>query len=218
MRNDRCTPERELPDAASVPAAGDAEAVGAKAPKNRVFERFRVKDVVFISVMAAASMVTAAVMPLVAAVYIFGLPQIVTGLQFSLFPAIALMKTRKPGALLLFSVITGLIQLAMSPVMGVVSMTCGVALEGLTLLLFRGYKKDRAVFFASALYIPASLPVFYVYYAFIAGEVHAYVLNARVNPLPVILICLAVAALCALGAALGIKIARELKKSGVLKN
>jgi predicted neutral ceramidase superfamily lipid hydrolase len=67
---------------------------------NKIFEKFKVKDIVFLAIISAVALCTAAVMAVVSHIYIFGLAQLVTAFQFSFFLAIALMKesfqVRKP--------------------------------------------------------------------------------------------------------------------------
>ena len=81
--------------------------------KQKVFAPLKVKDVVFLAIISAVTLCTCAVMPLVASLQpvIFGIAQVVTGLQISIFFAIGLMKIRKTGALFIMSLFTGLIQL-----------------------------------------------------------------------------------------------------------
>ena len=85
--------------------------------KEPLFERFTVKDIVFLAVISAVAICTSAVMPLVAHIYIFGLAQTVTALQNSLFPSIALFKIRKRGTVFFFTLLMGIIQLFMAPLM-----------------------------------------------------------------------------------------------------
>ena len=62
--------------------------------KQKVFAPLKVKDVVFLAIISAVTLCTCAVMPLVASLQpvIFGIAQVVTGLQISIFFAIGLMK------------------------------------------------------------------------------------------------------------------------------
>ena len=166
--------------------------------KNKIFSRFQVKDIVFLAIMSAIVLVTSAVMPLVVPLQstIFGIAQLVTGLQLSVFPAIALMKVRKTGSMFFISVFTGIIQLLMSPAMFVNNIVIGLILELAVIVIFRGYKKTASVFFAVALYNPLSLPFNYVYNLIIGNEVLA---------------------VSVIGTLIGIRISKELEKAGVFK-
>ena len=111
----------------------------------------------------------------------------------------------------------GLIQLMMSPPMFLSSVLNGILIELIVLLLFRGYEKDAAVFCAAMLHTPLSLPFNYLYNRLIKGADSPLAAVADRAPLAAVGMTLAVVAVSALGALIGIKIARELKKSGVLK-
>lgn len=187
---------------------------------HRYFQKFQIKDVVFLAIMSAVALATCAVMPLVISLQplIFGISQLVTALQIGVFFAIGLYKVRKPGSLLIMALMMGLIQLMMSPPMFLSSVLNGVLIELIVLLLlFRGYEKDGAVFCAAMLHTPLSLPFNYLYNRLIKGADSPLAAVADRAPLAAVGMTLAVVAVSALGALIGIKIARELKKSGVLK-
>ena len=173
-----------------------------------------------LAIMSAVALATCAVMPLVISLQplIFGISQLVTALQIGVFFAIGLYKVRKPGSLLIMALMMGLIQLMMSPPMFLSSVLNGVLIELIVLLLlFRGYEKDAAVFVAAMLHTPLSLPFNYLYNRLIKGADSPLAAVADRAPLAAVGMTLAVVAVSALGALIGIKIARELKKSGVLK-
>ncbi len=194
-----------------------------KAPKKekedtgKVFLRFQVRDIVFLAIVSALCLVTCAVMPLVISLQhqIFGIAQVVTGFQLALFFAIGLYKVRKPGALFLMACFTGIIQLIMAPPMFFSNIVCGLILEALVLLFFRGYRKDRAIFFAVLLYNPLSLPFNYLYNLAIGNEEITAV--AANNPWGAVGMSVAVLAIAAVGGLVGLKVSKELKKAGVLK-
>lgn len=184
--------------------------------QSKIFEKFTVKDIVFMAIISAVALCTAAVMAVVSHIYIFGLAQLVTGLQFSLFPAVALMKVRKPGTLFIFAFLTGIFELFMAPVMFFSSILTGLILEILVILIFRGYKSNKAVFFASWLFIPATLPFNLLYYRLFSKELWDLFFGSGFKILAVVFV-VGTFAVCALGSFLGIKISKELKKAGVLK-
>lgn len=183
----------------------------------RIFEKFKIKDIVFLAIISAVALVTCAVMPLVSSLQtvIFGIAQLVTGLQLSVFFSIGLMKVRKVGSLFIMALLTGLIQLLMAPAMFFSNIVVGIVCELIAIVIFRGYKKDIAVFFCSMLYGPLSLP-FSVLYNYLFGR-EAMVTVFTKAPWISVLMCAAVVAVCCLGSWLGIKISRELKKSGAMK-
>lgn len=185
--------------------------------KGKFFEPFKVKDIVFLAIISAITLCTCAVMPLVGSLQtvIFGIAQIVTSLQISIFFSIGLMKVRKTGSLFIMSMLTGLFQLMMAPPMFFSSIVIGLFLEILVALIFKGFKKDIAVFFAAMLYSPLSLPFNYLYNLLFGRE--AMVAVATKAPWITVGMTFAVIALSALGAFIGIKISKELKKSGAMK-
>ena len=185
--------------------------------KEKVFEPFKVKDIVFLAIISAVTLCTCAVMPLVASLQtvVFGIAQVVTGLQISIFFAIGLMKIRKVGSLFIMSLLTGLFQLLMAPPMFFSNLVIGLFLEILVVLIFKGYKKNSAVFFAVLLYNPLSLPFNFLYNMLFGRE--AMVTVATKAPWVTVGMSAAVIAISALGAWIGMKISKELRKSGAMK-
>lgn len=183
--------------------------------ENKVFRKFKIKDIVFLAIMAACMLITGSIMPLVGSIPVFAIVQVCLGLQFSIFPTIGMMKVRKPGALLFMSLCCGVLFAFMFFPMFVCIMVCALITEGLTLLVFRGYKKDGACLFAGTVYFPLTLPVMWFYYNVIytTGEGAFAAANAWVA----IGMSAAVVAICFIGAIVGTLIARELKKAGALK-
>lgn len=185
--------------------------------KNKILQRYHAKDVVFLAIMSAIVLLTSAVMPLVIPLQstVFGIAQLVTALQLSVFPAIAIFKVRKVGSLFFMSVFTGIIQLLMSPAMFFNNLVIGIVLECAVALLFRGYKSGKGIFFAVALYNPMSLPFQYFYNKIIGNTVMTAV--AEQAPFLAVGMSAAVLAVSVVGTAIGMKIAKELAKAGVLK-
>ena len=138
---------------------------------------------------------------------VFGIAQAVTGLQLSIFFAIGLMKVRKMGSLFIMAFLTGLFQLMMAPPMFFSNLIIGLILEILVALIFRGYKEDRAIFFAVLLYNPLSLP-FNLLYNYLFGR-EAMVAVATRLPWLTVVMTLLVIAISALGAWIGIRISRS---------
>ena len=187
----------------------------------KIFKKYKIKDIVFLAIITACTLITGAVMPLLVNVPMFGIVQLGLGLQFSIFPVIGMIKVRKPGALLLQSLFISVFLVFMFPPM-VMIIICALVAETLALIIFRGYKNDWACVMAGTLYMPLTLPLMFLYYnAFytVTGEEKAAtsMFIGGANPGVVIGVSVAVVALCFIGSVVGMIIARELKKAGVLK-
>ena len=213
--------------AADEPAAGFTEESPADKPidkperTGKIFQKYKIKDIVFLAIITACTLVTGAVMPLLVNVPLFGIVQLGLGLQFSIFPVIGMMKVRKPGALLFQSIFISVFLIFMFPPMALI-IVCALVAEALVLLIFRGYKKDAACVLAGTIYMPLTLPLMYFYYNVIytvTGEEKAAtsMFLGGTNPWVAIGISVAVVALCFVGSIIGMLVARELKKAGVLK-
>ena len=189
--------------------------------KEPIFQKYKIKDVVFLAIMSACMLITGAIMPLVSQVPIFGIIQICLALQFSIFPTIGMMKVRKQGALLFMSLCCGVVLVFMNPIMFLCLLICALIVELLVIFIFRGYKKDFVSLLASTLYFPLTLPFLYVYYKFLyqVSEETGEAINAFINSSIGMSIgmSIAVIALCFIGSLIGYFISRELKKSGLFK-
>ena len=184
-----------------------------------VFQKYKIKDVVFLAILSAVMLLTGGVMPLVTSVPLFGIIQLAIGLQFSVIPAIGLMKVRKPGALLFMALFSGVVLIFMFVPMFFCLSICALIAEVLAVLIFRGYKKDVACWFAAAIYLPLSLPFLLAYFRIFGFASNGAAVQALTNPVwwVAVLISVAILALTSLGAFIGVKITKELKKSGVIK-
>ena len=217
MANTEETAESAPEQESAVAAAPAKEAED----ENKMFLKYKIKDIVFLAIMAACMLVTGAIMPLAAQVPVFGIIQVCLGLQFSIFPVIGMMKVRKPGALLFMSLCCGVVLVFMNAVMFVCLLICAVIAEGLVLLIFRGYKKDGACLLAGTIYFPVTLPFLYIYYRFMyswTGE-EGQAVNAFLGSSAGMAVgmSIAVLAICFIGALVGLFISQELRKSGVMK-
>ena len=188
---------------------------------NRIIRKYKIKDIVFLAIITACTLITGAVMPLLANVPLFGIVQLGLGLQFSVFPVIGLMKVRKPGALFLQSVFISVFLIFMFPPMALLTV-CALIAEGVALLPFRGYQNDWACVVAGTLYMPLTLPLMWLYYNTfytVTGSEKAAtsLFLGGTNPGVAVGISVAAVALCFVGSVVGMLIARELKKAGVLK-
>lgn len=220
----------DIEEAASALIA-NAEEISADKPKTEpkavkveskeTFGKYKIKDIVFLAVITACTLITGAVMPLLVNVPLFGIIQLGLGLQFSVFPVIGMMKVRKPGALLLQAIFISVFLVFMFPPM-VFIILCALVAEAVTLLVFHGYENDWSCVLAGTLYMPLTLPLMYLYYnAFytVTGEEKAAtsMFLGGANPGVVVGVSIAVIALCFVGSVVGMLVSRELKKAGVLK-
>ena len=201
---------------------GDVQCQNGNKIKQKVFSRYKIKDIVFLAIMAACMLVTGAIMPLVTQVPLFGIIELCLGLQFSIFPTIGMMKVRKPFALILMSLFCGVFFIFTFLPMFACIMICGLIVETLVLIFFRGYKSDAACVFAATLYMPMTLPFLYLWYNVIytinpAEDGKAVQAFVGADPIVAVSISIAVVAVCLVGAVIGMLISRELRKAGALK-
>lgn len=211
----------ENENSADKPETAPKKSEATEENDNRIFKKYRIKDIVFLAIITACTLVTGAVMPLLVNVPLFGIVQLGLGLQFSVFPVIGLMKVRKPGALFLQSVFISAFLIFMFPPMALLTV-CALIAEGVALLPFRGYQNDWACVVAGTLYMPLTLPLMWLYYNTfytVTGSEKAAtsLFLGGTNPGVAVGISVAAVALCFAGSVIGMLIARELKKAGVLK-
>ena len=211
----------EEENSADQPEITPKESKATEENDNRIFKKYRIKDIVFLAIITACTLVTGAVMPLLVNVPLFGIVQLGLGLQFSIFPVIGLMKVRKPGALFLQSVFISAFLIFMFPPMALLTV-CALIAEGVALLPFRGYQNDWACVVAGTLYMPLTLPLMWLYYNTfytVTGSEKAAtsLFLGGANPVVAVGISVAAVALSFVGSVVGMLIARELKKAGVLK-
>ncbi|MBD5085868.1 MAG: MptD family putative ECF transporter S component [Clostridiales bacterium] len=189
--------------------------------KSKLFQKYKIKDVVFLAIITACTLVTGAIMPFVSGLPVFGIIQLCLGLQFSILPVIGMMKVRKPGALLLQSVFISIFLAFMfTPMVSII--ICALVAEAIALLIFRGYNNDWACVVAGALYMPLTLPMLILLYNTIPSiskgkSAEAMFMVGSTNAGAAIGISVAVLAVCFVGAIIGMVIMRELKKAGKLK-
>ncbi|MDR0347620.1 MAG: MptD family putative ECF transporter S component [Coriobacteriales bacterium] len=193
---------------------------GSKPPqpgqKRNWLEVFNVKDVVFLAVLSVvltlAGMLT---MPIVMALPVFGLRNAAAAILYGLFLSIGLFKVRKPGALILLAFFNGAVLLMMTPIMFFNNLVASLISEAITLALFRSYNGDKSAVFAASLFAPLTLPFSVLFTMLFHGQTFAQTVGD--NLLLSAGLCVATVVLSVAGALAGLKIARELKKAGVLK-
>ena len=189
--------------------------------ESKMFRRYKIKDIVFLAIITACTLVTSAIMPLLIHVPVFGIIQLGLGLQFSIFPVIGLMKVRKAGSMTIMGIFIALFLVMMFPPMALIAV-CAVVVELLVFAIFRSYKNDWACVVAGTLYMPLTIPIMLffgkVLYSFTDEYGQAMTIFLGTDNVWTILgITCAVLAICFVGSVLGMIISRELKKAGVLK-
>ena len=189
--------------------------------ESKMFRAFKIKDIVFLAIITACTLVTSAIMPLLIHVPVFGIIQLGLGLQFSIFPVIGLMKVRKAGSMTIMGIFIALFLVMMFPPMALIAV-CAVVVELLVFAVFRSYKNDWACVVAGTLYMPLTIPIMLffgkVLYSFTDEYGQAMTIFLGTDNVWTILgITGAVLAICFVGSVLGMIISRELKKAGVLK-
>lgn len=187
----------------------------------KFFKKFKIRDIVFLAIITACTFVLGVPMPFVKDVPLFGIIQLVLGLQFSILPVIGMMKVRKPGALLFQSAFLSIFLVFMFPPMAFLVL-CGLIAEGVAMLIFRGYKNDWACVVAGTVYLPLTLPFMYLYTVTLYSNSEKTYTSLEImlgmnNPWMVVGMTVAIIALCFVGSVIGMVIARELRKAGKLK-
>lgn len=183
----------------------------------KIFKKFLVKDIVYLAIIAAVMILTSAVMPIVRDLTkkIFGIAQLVTAFQLSLFACIGLMKVKKVGSLTFLMIFMGVIMVAMAPIMFLSNILIAIVAEWIiVLLVFRGYRSNLSCYVAAALIGPLSIPTYIVYNYVTKPDTFTKLTQ---SPGMAVGITFAVIALSMLGALIGYLISRELAKGGVIK-
>jgi energy-coupling factor transport system substrate-specific component len=184
------------------------------ARREGLFQRFTVRDIVFLAVLAAAlTIVGALTMPLAMTITLFGVRNAAAAAFYGMFSAIGLMKVRKPGSLVLIGVFNGAVLLMMAPVMFFNNLFASLLAEAVALLVFRGYEKDSAVIVTAGLFIPLTLPLSLLFGMLLNGQGLAELVT---EPQASLFICLLAVFLSFMGSFLGWKIGTELQKAGKL--
>ncbi len=184
--------------------------------KRKTFQKFTVRDIVFLGIISAVLILSCGIMPLVVELtkIVFGIAQLVTSLQISLFVTIGLIKVRKPFSLTLILIFMGAIMVMMAPIMFLSNIFVAVVIELIVIVVFRGYQSKIACFTAGMLTGPLSLPVYIVYNYITAPEIFSAITG---NIYIVIGVTFAIVVISAIGAGIGLKIGNELNKAGVMK-
>ena len=178
-------------------------------------KKFKVKDIIFLAVLAAVATLFGGVGMPVMRSEIFGLQTLVTSPFYAMFGAIAIMKIRKTGTLSFFGLFTGFPLIFMAPVMFFNNFVGGLLAEIITLLIFRSYEKKSAVVTGSALWMILTVPISLPFSIWFNGSSFERFKNTAVYQ--TVLVCTGVVVLAVVGALIGLKIARELQAAGKLR-
>lgn len=179
-------------------------------------QKFSVKDVIFMAVIAAAMLVIGFLtVPLAFATQIPGMPMVFSALPYAFFLTIAAYRVRKVGTIFLIALFNALVLLMMSLVMFSQSVITGILCE---LVIFFGFKEryhsDRGIMTGAALFQVFVIPVsFLVSFVLANPTLDEYLANLWV----ILPITVGTLLLGAVGSVLGLRVAKELKKAGVLK-
>ena len=174
------------------------------------FEKFKIKDIVFLAMMSALLMLSGAVaMPVMGLGYeIFGIENLCTAIFFGAILSIGIQKIRKVGSITLMTLFVALIQLPMSPLMTLTTSLSGLVSELIVVLIFHSYEKEKAMWVVSALVAPMGIPFLALSRIIIKGS--AFVTFGWL----VVVVALLTILVSILGVVIGKKIGKELKKAG----
>ncbi len=182
-----------------------------------IIQKFTIKEIVFLAILSAVLILTCSVMAIVAEAtkVIWAVGQAATALQMSLFLTIGLMRVRKPLTATFILIFMGMIMIMMSPVMALSNIVVLVCIELLILLIFKGYENDYACMFGGFMAPILSIITPAIYNSILVPEVFQATVS---NTMMVVIMTLVVVVLSFGGSFLGLKIGKELQKSGVMKN
>ncbi len=177
-------------------------------------KKFTSKDVVFLAILSVVLLlVSSLIMPIVMFTHLTALRQLFAAPIFAIFSVIALKKVPKIGALTIVGLLTGGVLIFMSAIMFINNFLGAIIVELIILLFFKNYDKDAAILTAASLYIPLTLPLSLLSQVAMKGEKISSLLGSsfQMIVLPISVIVLSIA-----GAFIGLKIAKELKRTGKL--
>ncbi|MFI3229509.1 MAG: hypothetical protein R3Y23_05030 [Bacillota bacterium] len=184
--------------------------------RNKIFQKFELKEIVFIAILSAVLILTCSIMAFVADLtkVIFAIGQVATALQMSFFVTVGLIRVRKVGTVTLIMLFMGAIMVMMSPVMFLSNIFVLLLVELLAIVIFKGYKSDKACYMAGLIIAPLSIITPTVYNAIVYPEIFEAITS---NIYMAVGMSAVVVVFGFIGATVGLKVARELIKAGVLK-
>jgi len=176
---------------------------------------FTVKDAIFAALIAVAmNVISFITVPLVTAMPVPGIRNLVVAPFFGLFMAIAMLKIGKPGTATIVSFLVGIMLVFISPLILAFMLASG-AIADIAALLWRGsYKSPIAVIAICGIYMMVNVWLGIVFGALFLVE--NYSLDIFLSQPVAIAIASALCfALGAAGAAVGTKISTEFMRAGV---
>lgn len=178
--------------------------------------KLSLKQITFASIIAAAMIVVSLIaVPLVVAVPIPGIRNLVVAPFFGLLMALAIIRINHFFTITLVSFLTGAVQLFIGPVILVFLVTSGLIADICRFLFWRDHEKPRNVILSVGVYMAAMAPLGAFFGVLMARETPiAEVLSA---PGFMILAAILSGLLGCLGALLGVKIAGEFKHIFLVK-
>lgn len=185
---------------------------------NRLFKKYKVKDIIFIVVASVAMLITCLDMPFIASIQIFGIGMLGIAFQVSFFQAVILAKIRKPGASFISAMLLGLFHIVFAPQMILFCFLSGLLSELIGLLAFNNYKNYVSISFTSSLLVPLITGFNIAWHFMLTGYTQSmkdlYLENAQWW-IPTLVI-IGVFCLSILGATLGSLLMKKLYKKGVI--
>lgn len=181
--------------------------------KDMLFQKFTIKDIVYLSIISILSILGSSVMMLVVPLVtqIYGIAQLVTAFQVSILFSIGLFKVRKPGSILYMALFMGAVMVFMSWIMFVVFLVAGILTEVLGLIIFRKNKGNLSIIVKTTLFMPLTLPLNFLLNLIMAEEVQINLISKV--PWITIVVTVSVILISLLASFLGVVISKEIKKA-----
>ncbi len=123
--------------------------------KKAIFEKYRLKDIIFIILASVCMLVSCVDMPFIASVQVFGIGMLGIAFQVSFFLGVVAVRIRKTGAVLFASMILGLFHIIFAPQMILFSFIGGILAELLMML----FDRKRTSYLVSSLACSLPIPV-----------------------------------------------------------
>ncbi|MGL4951124.1 MAG: hypothetical protein ACRC4M_04855 [Mycoplasma sp.] len=185
--------------------------------KNRIFEKFSIRDITFLCIMGALSLITSLIMPVALFIPMYGASQLITALQLAIFPAIGLFKVKKVGSFSITMAVVLLYTLVKTPLTFVFNMIVVMFLESLAVIFFKGFKNQKSIYFVTTLYSALTLPFTWLVQNLIMNEPghwDQYLIN---EPWIAAIVAFAILVVSFIGCWLGMLISKELIKAGLFE-
>lgn len=181
--------------------------------KEKLFQKFSIKDIVYLSIISILSILGSSVMMLVVPLVtqIYGIAQLVTSFQVSILFSIGLFKVKKPGSILYMALFMGAVMVFISWIMFVVFLVAGIITEALGLLIFRTNNSSLSVIVKTTFFMPLTLPLNFLLNLMLAEEVQIKLITKV--PWITVVVTLSVVLISLIASILGALISKEIKKA-----